>query len=723
MKQVVHAACPHDCPDACGVLITVENGRATRIQGDPAHPVTRGFLCAKVAKYLDRVYSPGRVLYPLRRIKPKAPAKSSGSGQPGGQTDAFVRISWDEALDEIIARFGQIAREFGPEAILPFSYGGTLGVLNNASMDRRFFHRLGASQLDRTICSTAGEAGLIAVLGGKIGTEPEQFRHSQTIVVWGTNVHANNVHLWPFIEEARRQGGKLIVIDPYPTRTARCADWYLPIHPGTDLALALAMMHVIIADGLHDADYVARHTHGFEPLREQVKTCTPEWAAQWTGISAEDIRRLAREYATARPAVIRLGYGVQRGENGGQAIRGICMLPCLTGSWKEVGGGLQLSTSALFPLDKAGLQRPDLMKQALGRPARVINMAELGSVLEKLADPPVKALFVYNCNPAAICPDHNAVVRGLSRPDLFTVVHEQFLTDTCDYADIVLPATTFFEHKDLQGSYGTYFLQVSQKAIEPLGEARSNFDLFAELARRMGFSESCFHESVDDAIDLALSAKHPRLAGIDRRRLEREGHARLNFAAVPGVSPSGPPTQTQPAQPQANELPFLPFANGGFLTPSGKAEFFSEALAAQGSDPLPVFHPALESRHTGNRRFPLELLPRKPDNCLNSTFCNLPAHQALEPEPCLEMNPVDAGARGINGGERVRVFNDRGALVLPVKLDASLQAGMAVARLGWAKLAPDGVNVNVLTSQRLTDLGGGPTFYSTLVEIEPASGR
>ncbi len=719
MKQVVHAACPHDCPDACGVLITVENGRATRIQGDPAHPVTRGFLCAKVAKYLDRVYSPGRVLHPLRRVKPKGPAKATGLG---GQDDAFVRISWDEALDEVVTRFRQVAREFGPESILPFSYGGTLGALNNASMDRRFFHRLGASQLDRSICSTAGEAGLIAVLGGKIGTEPEQFRHSRTILVWGTNVHSNNVHLWPFIEEARRHGGKLIVIDPYPTRTARCADWYLPIHPGTDLALALAMMHVMIGEGLDDSDYVARHTHGFDRLREHVEACTPEWAARWTGISAADIRRLAREYSTAKPAAIRLGYGVQRGENGGQAIRGISMLPCLTGSWKQVGGGLQLSTSAMFPLDRAGLQRPDLMQPALGRPARVVNMVELGSVLARLADPPIKALFVYNCNPAAVCPDHNAVVRGLSRPDLFTVVHEQFLTDTCDYADIVLPATTFFEHKDLQGSYGTYFLQVSQQAIDPLGESQSNFDLFAELARRMGFTESCFGESVDAAIDLALSTNHPRLAGIDRRRLERDGHARLNFSAA---SPSETAAQAapHPTSPISNDAPFLPFAQGNFLTPSGKAEFYSEALAAEGIDPLPVFRAPSESRHSGNRRFSLELLPRKPDNCLNSTFCNLPTHQALEPQPCLEMNPLDAAARGISAGAQVRIYNDRGELVLPAKLDRSVQAGMAVARLGWAKLAPGGVNVNVLTSQRLTDLGKGPTFYSTLVEAEPVSGK
>jgi anaerobic selenocysteine-containing dehydrogenase len=709
MKQVVHAACPHDCPDACGVLITVEDGRATRIQGDPAHPVTRGFLCAKVAKYLDRVYSPDRVLYPLRRVKAKGPGGSTR------QTDAFARISWDEALDEIAERLRQIRDEFGGEAILPYSYGGTLGTLNGSTMDRRFFHRLGASQLERTICSAAGEAAILSVYGLKAGTEPEQFRHSRLILVWGANIHGNNVHLWPFIEEARRHGAKLIVVDPYPTRTARCADWYLRIHPGSDMALALAMMHIIIGERLYDADYVRLHTHGFDELQRHVESCTPEWAAKWTGISAADIHRLTHDYASTRPAVIRVGYGVQRTGNGGQAMRAVCMLPCLTGSWKQVGGGLLWSASGMFPLNKAGLQQPELMQKALGRPARTVNMVELGSALEKLNDPPVKALFVYNSNPAAVCPDHNAVVRGLMRPDLFTVVHEQFLTDTTDYADIVLPATTFFEHKDLQTSYGTYYLQVSQPAIAPLGESRSNFEVFSELARRMGFQDACFKQSPDEAIDTALATSHPVLAGIDRQRLEREGHVRLNFPA---------PTDAEAASAgNSTDAPFLPFARGGFLTPSGKAEFYSASLAAQGLDALPVFRPPAESRHSGNRRFSLELLPRKPDNFLNSTFCNLPSHQGLEPPPCLEMNPGDAGARGISEGARVRVYNDRGELVLPAKLDDSILPGLVVARLGWAKLSPGGVNINALTSQRLTDLGRAPTFYSTLVAVEALGGR
>src|SRR5579863_705093 len=415
MKQVVHAACPHDCPDACGVLITVEDGRATKIQGDPEHPVTRGFLCGKVAKYLDRVYSPDRVLYPMRRIAAKGPEVGQRSCAPhdrvrdpvphnqnqnrqnqdnqsrrnqDAQLQTWRRISWDEALDEIATRLRGIAAEFGSEAILPYSFGGTLGAINSASMDRRFFHRLGASQLERTICSSAGEAGLESVLGAKLGTEPEQFRHSKYIIAWASNIHGNNVHLWPFIVEAKRNGAKLVVIDPYRTRTAACAAWYLPINPGTDAALALGMMHVIIGENLHDADYVSRYTLGFEQLRETVKEYPPERVAQWTGISAADIRKLAREYAGIRPSVIRLNYGVQRSERGGMATRTICMLPCILGSWKEIGGGLQMSTSGGAAFNTEGLKRPDLMKTALGRDARTINMVELGRVLNTLNDPP-----------------------------------------------------------------------------------------------------------------------------------------------------------------------------------------------------------------------------------------------------------------------------------------------------------------------------------------------
>jgi anaerobic selenocysteine-containing dehydrogenase len=704
MEQVVHAACPHDCPDACGVLITVEDGRATKIKGDPAHPVTRGFLCAKVAKYLDRVYSPDRVLYPLRRVGPKG-TRTAGDG--GRATHEWQRITWDDALTEITTRFKEISANFGSEAILPFSFGGTLGTLNSASMDRRFFHRLGASQLARNICSAAGEAGLESVLGIKLGTEPEQFRHSRYIIAWAANIHGNNVHLWPFIAEARRQGAKLVVIDPYRTRTAACADWYLPINPGTDAALALAMMRVIINENLYDADYVDRYTLGFEQLRAKVQEYTPERVAQWTGIVASDIVKLARQYATTNPAVIRLNYGVQRSEGGGMATRAVAMLPCITGSWKEVGGGLQLSTSGSFKLNKEALKRSDLMHKPLGRHAREVNMVELGKALNSLDDPPIQALFVYSCNPAATCPNHNDVIRGLRRRDLFTVVHEQFFTDTTDYADIVLPATTFFEHKDLQTAYGHYFLQISNQAIEPLGECRSNVDVFRALAERMGFDEECFRESVDQMIDAALETDHPWLKEIDRERLERDGHIRLGFK------------NESPDNASRSSEFFVPFAQGNFATPSGKAELYSESLKAQGLDPVVHFKPPTESRHTEHAKtFPLELLARKADNFLNSSFSNLPVIQEMEEPGLLEMNATDARVRGISDGDPVRVYNRRGDILLRARVDGAVQPGVVCAQLAWAKHAPGGRNINVLTSEKLTDLGNSATFYSVLVEVE-----
>jgi len=698
----------------------VEDGRATKIQGDRGHPVTRGFLCAKVAKYLDRVYSPDRVMYPMRRTAAKGSVAAQRNfaphGQPGAavptQAQVWQRISWDEALDEIASRFRKIAAEFGSEAILPYSYGGTLGAVNGASMDRRFFNRLGASQLERTICSSAGEAGLESVMGVKLGTEPEQFIHSRYIIAWASNIHGNNVHLWPFIVEARRRGAKLVVIDPYRTRTAASADWYLPINPGTDGALALAMMHVIIGEGLYDADYVAKYTLGFDELREKVKAYPPERAAQWTGIAAEDIRKLAREYATVRPSVIRVNYGVQRSEGGGMATRAISMLPCIIGSLKEVGGGIHLSTSGAFDLNKDSLRRPDLKPDGLDHSPRVVSMVRLGEALNTLSDPPVKALFVYSSNPAAVCPNHNEVVRGLRREDLFTVVHEQFFTDTTDYADIVLPATTFFEHKDLQAAYGHYYLQVSDQAIEPLGECRANVEVFRALAERMGFKDSCFSESVDEMIDGALASKNPWLEGISRERLERERQVRLNF------SRQLPVASCQSETSESLE-PFLPFAHGNFRTPSGKAELYSEAMKALGLDPVAEFTPPTESRNGGQgTAFPLELLARKADNFLNSTFPNVPSVQAMEEPDLLEMHSADARARGIADGETVRVYNGRGEIFLKARVDGAVQPGVVSARLSWAKLSPGYRNINVLTSEKLSDLGNSATFYSVLVEVE-----
>jgi anaerobic selenocysteine-containing dehydrogenase len=681
------------------VLITVEDGRATKIQGDPAHPMTRGFLCAKVAKYLDRVYSPDRVLYPMKRVAPKGPV-SDKNVRP---TQAWQRISWDEALDTIAAKFQSAAAEFGPESILPYSYGGTLGKLGFGSMDRRFFHRLGASQLARTICAEAGAAGIKSVYGVNMGTEPEQFAKSKYIIAWAANIHGNNIHLWPFIEEARRNGAKLVVIDPYRTRTAACADWHIPINPGTDVALALGMMHVIFNESLHDQDYLERYTLGFEELRKKVQDYPPDKVAQWTGMSTADVVTLAREYATTRPSIIRLNYGVQRSQNGGMATRAIAMLPCVIGSWKEVGGGLQLSTSGAYGLNNASLELPDLMEKSLGRDARTINMVELGKALNDLNDPPVKALFVYNSNPAAVCPNHNDVIRGLIRADLFTAVHEQFFTDTTDYADIVLPATTFFEHKELQSAYGHYYLQMSNQAIEPLAECRSNVDVFRGLAERMGFEEDCFRDSADDMMEQALQSPNPWLHGLTRERLEREGHIRLNFSGNGLPKPE----------------PFLPYAKGSFRTTTGKAELYSEALKAQGVDPVAEFVPPDESRHAATaKKFPLELLARKADNFLNSTFTNIPVLQAMEERGVLEMHPQDANSRGIRNGDTVRVFNARGEIELKAKVNGSVSTGVVATKLNWAKLTPGGRNINVLTSEKLSDLGNSATFYSVLVEVE-----
>ena len=713
--RVIHTVCSHDCPDSCAVLVTVdETGRALKVDGDPTHPVTRGFLCGKVAKYLDRVYSPDRLLYPMRRRA----GVSKGSVPQGEEPAAFERISWEEALGTVAARLADITERYGPESVLPYSYAGTIGVLGYGSMDRRFFHRLGASQLDRTICATAGGDAFLTVYGRKLGTDTEDFHRARLIIAWGANVHGNNVHLWPQIEEARRNGARLIVIDPYSTRTAKLADWHIPIRPGTDTALALGIMHVLFAEGLEDREYIAAHTHGFEALRERSAEYPPERVAAVTGVGAEEVVRLAREYAGTTPAVIRMNYGVQRSENGGTAARAIAMLPALTGAWKHRGGGLQLSTSGAFRFDEQALQRPDLMMQSpLRRAARVVNMSQLGNALTELGthgdrdNPPVHALFVYNSNPAAIAPNQNAVLRGMTRPDLFTVVHEQFFTDTADYADILLPATSFLEHTDIQGAYGHYYVQLSQQAIEPPGEARSNVWLFGQLGQRMGFPEDCFHDTADEMVEQALGSGNridPGMAGMTIEDLKRNGRARLRL----------------PAEPDGG---FLPFADGIFPTMSGKIELYSESLAAQGMDPLPGFVPSHESRHQPAGKeplpYPLEFLPRKADNYMNSTFANLPWHQKMELPRAgvLEMHPDDAEARNIFDGDRVAVFNQRGSIELRAMVGQSVPAGVVAGRLAWNKLSRGGSNVNALTSETLTDIGRGATFYSTLVEVKKVS--
>ncbi len=654
MGEIRHSVCALDCPDCCAIVVETENGRAVRLKGDPAHPVTQGFLCPKVARYLEREYHPQRLLHPLRRTGAKGEAR-------------FEKISWDAALDTIAARLKSAAAEFGPESVLPYSYGGTLGFLQGGSMDRRFFHRLGASRLERTICASAGGAGLMEAYGRRLGTPPEDFVHARYILAWGANILATNVHLWPFIVEARRRGARFVVIDPVRTKTAALADWHLAPYPGSDLALALGLMHVLYAEGL------ARRLDGDDSLRARAAEYTPETAARLTGIEAHDIRRLAREYGTMRPAVIRLNYGVQRSERGGRAVRAISLLPALTGAWQERGGGFQLTTSGAFQVNREALERPDL-----GPPARTVNMTLLGRALTELDGPPVQALVVYNSNPAAIAPNQAAVHAGLRREDLFTVVIDHFVNDTARFADIVLPATTFLEHTDLYFAYGHYYLQLARPAAAPPGECKSNVEIFRSLAHRMGFDDPCFDDSEDDMIRQALASDSPHLEGITLERLERERFVRLNV----------------PELPMADARPNLDGA------------------------PL-AYEPPVESRLGAgfDGRFPLELVSSKAHDGLNSSFGMLERVQAET--AALEMHPDDAARRGIRDGMAVEVFNDRGSVRCTARVGGTVRPGVVRAASGRWPSEAGGANVNLLIADRLTDIGGGPTFYNCLVEVRP----
>lgn len=667
-----HSVCALDCPDACSLLVQVKEGRAERLRGNPEHPITQGFLCGKVARYLERHNHPDRLSRPLRRLG----AKGEGRFEP---------VSWDEALDTIAERLSGVAAEFGSEAILPYSYAGTMGLLQGSGMDRRFFHRLGASRLDRTICASAGAAALNQTLGNRLGMATEDFVHSKLILAWGANIHATNVHLWPFIVEARRQGAKLYVIDPVATRTAGLADRHYMVYPGSDLALALGMMHVIFRDGLACEEYLAAHTENAESLRRRAAEYPPERTASLTGIAAEEIVALAREYATAEPAAIRLNYGVQRSERGGAAVRAILMLPAVAGHWSTLGGGAQLSTSGAFQLNREALDRPDLQQKALGREARILNMSQIGRLLTSPLEPPVKALVVYNSNPGAMAPDRARVTAGLKREDLFTVVLDHFQTDTADYADFVLPATNFLEHTDLYFAYGHYWLQLARPAVEPYAECRPNSEIFRALARRMGFDDPCFEESDDEIIRQTLASGHPYLEGITLERLEAEHSIRLN-------------------------VPRLPFANG-FLTASGKCDLDAADLD---------YTPPVESRlgEDSGGKYRLELVSSKNHNSLNSSF-GFDTRTDRE-TACLEIHPEDAACRGIRDGEEVEVYNARGGVRLTARVGPMVRPGVVRAPMvRWARSAPDRENVNVLIGDRLTDIGGGPTFYNCLVEVRP----
>jgi anaerobic selenocysteine-containing dehydrogenase len=608
----------------------------------------------------------------------------------------FARIGWDEALDTIAAKLKALAAD-DPQSILPYSYAGTMGQVQGSSMDRRFFNKLGASLLDRTICSTPGKFGLAYTIGGSIGMDMEHFVESKLILLWGTNPVTSSVHLWSRVVEARRRGARVIAIDPYRSLSAEKCDQHIAILPGTDGALALAMMHVLIAEDLLDHDYIARHTLGFEGLAQRAALYPPARVAAMCGIDAATIVALAREYGTIKPAAIRVNYGMQRTAGGGMAMRNIACLPALVGAWRDPAGGLLLSSSGAYPVDRAALERPDLLR---GKP-RTINMSTIGDALTALGDKPVKAIVVYNSNPVAVAPESEKVIAGFAREDLFTVVLEHFQTDTADYADILLPATTQLEHFDIHGSYGHLYWMINNPAIAPLGEAKPNTEIFRQLALRMGFDDPCFKDTDEELAQSALAA-HPNNAGITMARLKEEGWQRL---AVPAR--------------------YTPFAEGNFPTPSGKCEFFSARLQQQGFDPLPDYHPPRESAASApelSRRYPLAFISPPARNFLNSSFANIDVLKALETAQRVDLHPDDAAPRGIADGDTVRVHNDRGAFTAVARLTTNARPGLCVGfGIWWHKNALNGRNINAVTSQALTDFGAGPTFYDCLVEVTAIS--
>ena len=692
--HTVKAVCPHDCPDTCGMVVTVDNatGRAVDLRGDKEHPFTRGFLCAKVNNYLERVYHPDRLLFPLKRVGRKGDGK-------------FVRISWEEAVGTIADKFKEIAASAdGPQAILPYSYAGTMGKLMYSSLDRRFFHRLGASLLDRTICATAGAVGCDVTLGTRAMIDPEAAVNARYIVNWGSNTSVTNIHFWKVEHEARKRGARIVTIDPYKSPTAAKSDWWIPIRPGTDAALALGVMHIIFREGWQDDDYLTNHCVGAKELRERALTeYPPEKVAYITGLSVEEIVRFAQEYAQSQemfggPALIRLNYGLQRHGGGGMAVRTIVCLPALTGDWRYPGAGALLSTSKAYPFDDNYLMRPDLIPKG----TRTINMVHLAEALHgELPGPPVRAMYVYNSNPAAVNPDQSRVLSGLMREDLFTVVHDQFQTDTADFADIVLPATTQLEHFDIHNSYGHLYVQANNPAIAPIGESKPNTEVFRLLAKAMGFEEKLFAETDEQLAARSLGDPESPATG-----------------ALAGIT-----LDATKAGPVRLNLPkdWAPFAKGEFPTPSGKCDLYSEREARAGRDPLPHYIPPHEDPQTKPElaaKYPLQLLTPPATPFLNSTFVNVDTLRKSAGERTLEIHPADATARGITNGQTVSVFNARGRFRAKAVVAETVKPGVVVTLgLWWRKFTDDGANCNTTTSTATTDMGGGATFFDNLVEV------
>jgi anaerobic selenocysteine-containing dehydrogenase len=688
-NRQVRGCCPHNCPDTCGWVVSLDSGGTpVRIQGDPDHPYTGGWLCAKVNRYLEFVLHPERLRHPLRRVGAK------GEGR-------FERISWEEALSEITDRWKGLIAAHGPESILPYSYSGTLGLVQCNVANARFWTRMGASGLERTICSAAGTEALRVTVGGSFGTDPEDVVNSRLVLLWGTNPASTHPHFIPWLDEARRRGARVWLIDPHRSLTASRADVHLRPRPGSDAALALAMMALLFREGCVDEAWAREHTVGLDLLRERVEGWTPERAEALTGVPAAEIAALAREYGTTRPALIRTSMGLQRHSNGGNMVRALACLPALTGDYGKPGGGLLYSTGGYWTPPGDVVCPPELRERSPNPNPRSINMNRIGAALLE-ADPPIRALYVFNSNPAAVAPNSRRVLEGLSRPDLFTVVHELFLTDTARYADIVLPATSQFEHWDLHKAYGHLYLSLNRRAMEPLGEARSNWDVFRELSRWMGYEEPALQEDAEAIIRRLLEQGGAPVEGITWERLLEEGTCRLSYPR-----------------------PMVPFADGRFATPSGRVELYSRQLEEQSMDPLPHWAPDVESREASPgraRRYPLQMVSAASHYFLNSSFGNVPTLRRLHGDPAVEIHPEDAAARGIEEGDWVEVASERGAFLARARVGQTVGPGTVFTpTVWWSQNAPDGRGPNHTTSDALADYAGGATFHGNLVEVTPAA--
>lgn len=673
LNGVFPSVCSLDCPDQCGLLVHKEDGKIVKIEGDPNHPVTQGNICNKVRNMPSRIYDRNRLKYPMKR------AGKKGDGH-------FVRIGWKEAIDTITSKWKDLIAKDGPESILPYSFYGNMGRLNAEGMDRRFFHKLGATRLDRTICQSAGTAGYYYTMGGSFGIDPEDTIHSKLIILWGINAVSTNMHQMILAQKARKNGAKIVVIDVHKNQTGKMADWFIPITPGTDTALALSLMHVLFAENLVDESFLKEFTIGHEELREHVKQYDPETAARLTGVPKKDIIKLARMYGQISPAFIRIGNGPQHHDNGGMCIRTISCLPALTGQWLLKGGGAIKGNSGYLAINTGALQRPDLLQK---KNTRTINMNQIGSALLD-QDQPIKSMYVYGTNPAVVAPEGNKVRKGLQRDDLFLVVHDLFLTETAKYADIVLPAASSFENLDIYSSYWHHYMQIQEPVIEPYGESKSNVEVFRLLSEGMGYLDGVFYETEEEMMDSALNfPANPFIEEIDAESLKKNKFIK---ASVKQLFP------------------------GRLPTPSGKIELYSQRMKDDGYPPLPTYIPLKE-----DGKFPLLFVPAPNHNFLNSTFSNNEKHAGMEKDPRLHLNRKDAEDAGIEDGDMVRIWNERGECELKAAVGELVLPGTVVSQGIWADIPGNNYLVNSLTPDRLSDMGGGAVFFSGRVNVSKIS--